>query len=247
MNEQTFIHGLPFPTALVQCGHTPDKETRFVSIASPPAPELPPEKKRREIRSRSERRQQLIDATIRCIAQHGLSATTMQLVTREAGLSLGIANLHFQSKENLLTETLRHVTREYNEGLLGILSDRSDSTLATILGQLLDFQLSRGVTQRQKMAVWFAYYGEAGARPVYQRICSNSDRLAAKKIEALFDEVITEGNYPGRDAKELATGYLCLIDGLWLGLLVAPRDLNKTRAKTVARAYLHQAFPQHIG
>ena len=67
------------------------------------------------MRPRSERRLQLIDATIRCIAQHGLSATTMQLVTREAGLSLGIANLHFQSKENLLAETLRHVTREYND------------------------------------------------------------------------------------------------------------------------------------
>lgn len=214
--------------------------------ASQPASNLPPEKKRREIRSRSERRQQLIDATIRCIAQHGLSATTMQLVTREAGLSLGIANLHFQSKENLLTETLRHVTREYNEGLLGILSNEGCPTLAATLAQLIDFQLSRGVTQRQKMAVWFAYYGEAGARPVYQRICSSSDRLAEKRIETLFADVIVEGGYSGRNARDLATGYLALIDGLWLGLLVAPRDLNKTRAKTVAKAYLQQAFPKHV-
>ena len=53
--------------------------------------------KRRQIRPKAERRQQLIDATIRCIAQHGLSAVTMQMVTREAGLSVGIANLHFES------------------------------------------------------------------------------------------------------------------------------------------------------
>lgn len=137
------------------------------------------------MRSRSERRLQLIDATIRCIAQHGLSATTMQLVTREAGLSLGIANLHFQSKENLLAETLRHVTREYNDGLLAILtpeSGRSEETLASSLESLLDFQLSHGVTQRQKMAVWFAYYGEASARPIYQKICSSSDRLSLSLI-----------------------------------------------------------------
>jgi TetR/AcrR family transcriptional repressor of bet genes len=63
--------------------------------------------KRRQIRPKAERRQQLIDATIRCIAQHGLSAVTMQMVTREAGLSVGIANLHFESKDNLLKETLR--------------------------------------------------------------------------------------------------------------------------------------------
>ena len=147
------------------------------------------------MRSRSERRLQLIDATIRCIAQHGLSATTMQLVTREAGLSLGIANLHFQSKENLLAETLRHVTREYNDGLLAILTPEnstSDGCLADTLERLLDFQLSHGVTQRQKMAVWFAYYGEASARPIYQKICSSSDRLSMQKEEPLFAAIVNE-------------------------------------------------------
>ena len=150
------------------------------------------------MRSRSERRLQLIDATIRCIAQHGLSATTMQLVTREAGLSLGIANLHFQSKENLLAETLRHVTREYNDGLLAILTPEnssSDGCLADTLERLLDFQLSHGVTQRQKMAVWFAYYGEASARPIYQKICSSSDRLSMQKVEELFAAIVNEGEY----------------------------------------------------
>ena len=148
------------------------------------------------MRSRSERRLQLIDATISCIAQHGLSATTMQLVTREAGLSLGIANLHFQSKENLLAETLRHVTREYNDGLLAILTPENstcDGCLADTLERLLDFQLSHGVTQRQKMAVWFAYYGEASARPIYQKICSSSDRLSMQKVEELFAAIVNEG------------------------------------------------------
>jgi TetR/AcrR family transcriptional repressor of bet genes len=201
------------------------------------------------MRSRSERRLQLIDATIRCIAQHGLSATTMQLVTREAGLSLGIANLHFQSKENLLAETLRHVTREYNDGLLAILTPENSSSegcLADTLERLLDFQLSHGVTQRQKMAVWFAYYGEASARPIYQKICSSSDRLSMQKVEELFAAIVNEGQYQDRDPQQLATGYLALIDGLWLSLLVAPRVLTKARGKDVARAYLQQAFPKHL-
>ena len=173
----------------------------------------------------------------------------MQLVTREAGLSLGIANLHFQSKENLLAETLRHVTKEYNDGLLAILipeSGTSQASLADTLERLLDFQLSHGVTQRQKMAVWFAYYGEASARPVYQKICSSSDRLSMQKVEELFAAVINEGHYQGRDPQQLATGYLALIDGLWLNLLIAPRVLTKARGKGLARAYLQQAFPKHL-
>jgi TetR/AcrR family transcriptional repressor of bet genes len=202
--------------------------------------------KRRQIRPRAERRQQLIDATIRCIAQHGLSKVTMQMVTSEAGLSVGIANLHFQSKDNLLKETLRFVAEEYHGGQIQIMQGSDVPDLGQRLDALLDFQLGRGVTQRQKMSVWFAYYGEAGARPVYQKIVSTTDRLAAQKLEALFSEIIQEGEYQGVDARELATGYSSLIDGLHLGLLVTPRELTKRRARAVARDFLRRAFPQHI-
>ena len=202
--------------------------------------------KRRQIRPKAERRQQLIDETIRCIAQHGLSAITMQMVTREAGLSVGIANLHFESKDNLLKETLRFVAEEYHGGQIEIMEGEDIPTLGKRLDALLDFQLGRGVTQRQKMSVWFAYYGEAGARPVYQKIVSTVDRLAAQKLEALFTDIIREGGYQDVDARELATGYSALIDGLHLGLLVTPRELSKRRARAVARDFLRRAFPRHI-
>ena len=202
--------------------------------------------KRRQILPKAERRQQLIDATIRCIAQHGLSAVTMQMVTRDAGLSVGIANLHFESKDNLLKETLRYVAEEYHNGQIDIMEGAEIPDLGERLDALLDFQLGRGVTQRQKMSVWFAYYGEAGARPVYQKIVSTVDKLAAQKLETLFASIISDGGYPGVDARELATGYSALIDGLHLGLLVTPRELSKRRARSVARDFLRRAFPDHI-
>ena len=202
--------------------------------------------KRRQILPKAERRQQLIDATIRCIAQRGLSAVTMQMVTRDAGLSVGIANLHFESKDNLLKETLRYVAEEYHNGQIDIMEGAEIPDLGERLDALLDFQLGRGVTQRQKMSVWFAYYGEAGARPVYQKIVSTVDKLAAQKLETLFASIISDGGYQGVDARELATGYSALIDGLHLGLLVTPRELSKRRARSVARDFLRRAFPDHI-
>lgn len=202
--------------------------------------------KRRQILPKAERRQQLIDATIRCIARHGLSAVTMQMVTRDAGLSVGIANLHFKSKDNLLKETLRYVAEEYHNGQIDIMEGAEILDLGERLDALLDFQLGRGVTQRQKMSVWFAYYGEAGARPVYQKIVSTVDRLAAHRLETLFASIIQEGGYQGVNARDLAIGYSALIDGLHLGLLVTPRELSKRRARSVARDFLRRAFPDHI-
>ena len=62
--------------------------------------------KRRQIRPKAERRQQLIDATIRCIAQHGLSAVTMQMVTREAGLECGHRQFALQRARTICSRRL---------------------------------------------------------------------------------------------------------------------------------------------
>lgn len=203
------------------------------------------QKKVRQIRPKAERRRELIQATIRCIAKYGLSATTVQLVTREAGLSLGIANLHFQSKENLLRATLESVMAEYHEGQVEILEGDADASPAAQLAALVEFQFSARVTNREKMAVWFAFYGEASAMPIYQKICSRMDQMAATKLEQVLGELIREGGYRHLEPKTLATGYLALVDGLWLSLLVMPKSLTKRAAKAIAMDYLLQAFPKH--
>lgn len=192
------------------------------------------------------RKQQLIDATSRSIAKNGLSGTTMATITREAELSMGIANLHFKSKDMLLSATLAHITNEYNSGQSGLLSSTEYSSLADKLKALLDFNFSAKVTQKNKLAVWFAFWGEAKFRPTYKRICSTSDAMAEEAISYLFQQIIDEGRYKEADAELLAIGYTALLDGLWLDLLVRPRTVNREKARKVACHYLASAFPKHI-
>lgn len=192
------------------------------------------------------RKQQLIDATTRSIAKNGLSGTTMATITREAGLSMGIANLHFKSKDMLLSATLQHITNEYNSGQSDLLSSTEYPSLADKLEALLDFNFSAKLTQKNKLSVWFAFWGEAKSRPTYKRICSSSDAMAENAISNLFQDIIDEGHYKQADAELLAIGYTALLDGLWLDLLVTPRTVNREKARKVACHYLASAFPKHI-
>jgi len=86
----------------------------------------------------------------------------------------------------LLKETLRFVAEEYHGGQIEIMEGSDMPDLGHRLDALLDFQFGRGVTQRQKMSVWFAYYGEAGARPVYQKIVSTVTDLPRKSWKLCF-------------------------------------------------------------
>lgn len=200
----------------------------------------------RRAQPREVRREQLIHATIKCIAKHGLSGTTMALVTSEAGLSLGIANLHFQSKEKLLLETLQYVTAEYAAGQAEILDSEELVSTAAKIEALLKFDFSPGVIDKNKLAVWFAFLGEAKSRPTYQRICSRQDSTAEAGITALFQQALDEADNKTADAGLLAAGYIALVDGLWLNALVDPRRLPWKKAYRAARHYLTSAFPRHI-
>lgn len=61
---------------------------------------------------KEQRRQELIAATMDTIADRGLAGATLAEVTPRADLSLGLANHHFGSLENLLTASLRHPSEE---------------------------------------------------------------------------------------------------------------------------------------
>ena len=195
---------------------------------------------------REVRREQLILATIKCIENNGLSGTTMAQVTQEAGLSLGIANLHFESKDKLLVETLEYVTEEYNRGLAAIMDDEGYESTASRIEAVLKFDFSPAIVRKEKLAVWVAFWGESRARPTYQRICTRSDLSAENAMGKLIQAAIDEGGYKHQDAAVLASGYTAVVDGLWLDLLLCPAHLTITKARRVARNYLANALPDHI-
>lgn len=194
--------------------------------------------------SKEARKTQLIKATIRSIAKHGLSVTTMSTVAKEAGLSQGIINLHFQSKERLLEETLRFVVDEYHAHWFKALENSGESA-AEKLAALAGMNFDKQVCQRNKLAVWFAFWGESRSRPTYRKICSERDREYKQVLTELCEEIIDEGGYQVR-ADFVAFGLSAMNEGLWLDLLLIPADVTAEQARAVSLSYLQGIFPQHF-
>lgn len=194
--------------------------------------------------SKEERKTQLIKATIRSIAKHGLSVTTMSTVAKEAGLSQGIINLHFHSKERLLEETLRFVVDEYHAHWFKTLENRGESA-AEKLAALAGMNFDKVVCQRNKLAVWFAFWGESRSRPTYRKICAERDREYKQVLTGLCAEIIDEGGYQVR-ADFVAFGLSAMNEGLWLDLLLIPADVTVEQARAISLSYLQGIFPRHF-
>lgn len=195
--------------------------------------------------SREQRRQQLIDATMKCIARKGMGNTTLGDVAKEAGLSQGIVNLHFESKENLLNETLRSIADDYKTQFNRVL-ERSEPHAADRLHALMELDLRPSILDRRKLAVWFAFWGEVKSRPRYREFCEKSDEYYDEVLCSLCDEVIAEGGYENVTSAAVATVLTSVTNGMWLSYLISPKRFDRQLATNAVDEYLCSVFPKHF-
>ena len=199
----------------------------------------------RRTASREQRRQQLIKATMNCIARKGMGSTTLGDVAQEAGLSQGIVNLHFESKDNLLKETLRFLADEYKAQFNEALATSGPAAKDKLLG-LMELDLRPAIIDRKKIAVWFAFWGEVKSRPTYRKICDVRDKYYDEVVEDLCGALIEEGQYKNVSAASVAITLTSMTNGLWLSRLISPGSFDRERAMSAIIDVLRSYFPKHF-
>lgn len=199
--------------------------------------------------SKEVRKQQLIEATIKVLAQKGYAALTVADVARAAGLSTGIIIFHFVSKDELLASVLRHLAEEYHRNWKRALAEAGTAPEARMAALVLsDFNAE--VYTTDKLAAWIAFWGETQGRPTYDQICSGLDAERQAANLSCCEAMIATGRYD-IDARTAMQTLEALGDGLWLGVAsagsgmmgrVTPQD-----AERIMRAALKALFPKHYG
>jgi TetR/AcrR family transcriptional regulator, transcriptional repressor of bet genes len=191
------------------------------------------------------RRKQLIEATITSISQNGIPGTTMTTVTRQAGLSLGLVNFHFKNKDNLLEETLRFLAEEHRDQWANKIT-KPGLSAAQKVNAIIDAQFHPQICSRKKLTVWFAFFGEAAYRKSYRSITTRIDTERLEVLEDLFQQIISDGDSKGIDARGVARTLEGLFDGFWLNMLMYPVKFTRADAVTQLRTYLATTFPSHF-
>jgi TetR/AcrR family transcriptional repressor of bet genes len=192
--------------------------------------------------SKEVRRGQLIDATISSIAKHGISGTTMTTVTGMAGLSLGIVNFHFQSKQKLFEETLVFLASEHRDHWQKAYRDADLSPEAKLLA-IVDAHFHPKICSRKKLAVWFAFYGEAGRRAVYRSLMDDIDDERVEVTTSLLAQLKEATGAAHVDPEAVAYMLETLYDGHCLNILMCPDEFDQDMAKRQIRNYLSMVFP----
>lgn len=165
------------------------------------------------------RRQDLIQGTIKSIANLGYNNSTVQTICEAAGLSRGLIGHYFNGKDDLLIEAFRHMCAQADEDTRQAIRAVGEDPLQRLLAAtIVTFQ---SAASRDNALVWLAC---CGAAPWNERMNELHNRLyrryrvwiARMMAQAAQERGITI------DAKRAALTYAQMVDGFWIGWLMDP-------------------------
>ena len=186
----------------------------------------------------------LISSTIKNLSKKGINELTMQDVSKGAGLSQGIVNFHFKSKELLLIETLRFISNEYLHSFQKSIAKAGNDPRKKIVG-IIENDFSKKICTIEKVAVWFTFFSEIKYKPAYRQICKERDLYYQSVTENIFSELIRKEKIK-LSQKNLARGFQALIMGLWLDQLEDPDTFNRMQSKKICFEFIKSNFPKQF-
>jgi AcrR family transcriptional regulator len=182
------------------------------------------------------RREQIVRATVRCLAREGYTRLTMKKVAHEAGVSQGILHYYFADKRAMLAATLEVVTRDLDRRVAAAQS-RARRDPAARLRALVRACLDVAVRRPE-----FWVVRRVLGRCCTIGACATSTPSVYTRTRRLFGRLIARAAHRPlrRRSRRERPPWFRLIDGLSLQLTFDPE------APTVAEATRFAVTPRSL-
>ena len=188
------------------------------------------------------RREQIVRATVRCLAREGYTRLTMKKVAREAGVSQGILHYYFADKRAMLAATLEVVTRDLDRRVAAAQS-RTGRDPTARLRALVRACLEVAVRRPEFWVVFVEFWGEM----LHDRRLRDLNTAVYARTRRLIGRLIADGVRAGRfravDPGRAAGVVLGLIDGLSLQLTFDPKAFSVAEATR----FCGEALERYLG
>ena len=178
-----------------------------------------------------ERRANLIEAALTCMARGGIQEFTVDKVCAEADVSRGLITHHFGSMSGLLAAVYAKMYRDSTTSARAIRS--GESRLSVLLNTFFD----EGAFSRESFTIWLSLWGQISIDAELRKEHRTKYAEYVKDVATAIDAVANEN---GRvvDALSLARALICLVDGLGIQHCLDPESMPPDVAEDMCKAFL---------
>jgi len=177
-----------------------------------------------------QRRQELIQAGIACLGKGGMSAFTIDRICRQAGVSRGLINHHFKTKEDLLVCIYADMTNH-------LVQESPTADPAGMLVWIIETSFDEQNFDRSGLRAWLSIWGEVATNKALNSLHqSRYNKYKARIENALLGIARLQGLKLATDS--VARQLIALIDGLWLEYCLHSDGFSLAAAKTDCYRFL---------
>lgn len=167
------------------------------------------------------RRAEILTGSIRVIARDGVVAAKLKDIARESGVSLGLIQHYFDTRENLVDATfgvmMRVISRESAQRVQGI-----NDPLRFIYA-MNHLHVFGTVAFPERWGFWSELWAGSGRSNHLRGVATQVYQLWAKPLESALSQLASERRLPqDADIRSLTLGMLALMDGLSIRTLAEP-------------------------
>lgn len=182
------------------------------------------------------RRRQLIEATARSLARHGLDGTTVRVVAAQAGVSPGLVRHHFAGMHDLIAETYRWSGKEVEKSLRAALAAAPDTPEAQ-LRAFVDSSFSPPMLDPDLLGVWLTFWSLTRTDPEIHAIHGKVYAEYRKQLQRHIAGIAEERKL-SFDPRIAALALTALLDGLWLEHCLDPSTFTAVEARQIAHDWV---------
>jgi AcrR family transcriptional regulator len=170
----------------------------------------------------AERREDLILATLDCIAESGIQGATVRQIANRAGVTGGLIRHYFSGKDQMLQEAYRKVMTGMSE--IAIAAADLGNTPRARLQRFIVANVTPPITDPRTLSLWAAFISHIQTDASFAAIHRDSYLAFLQALEGLLTAFFRE---EGRkvspaECRGFAIALNALVDGLWLeGTLAA--------------------------
>ena len=177
-----------------------------------------------------QRRAQMLDAALDIISERGYAETRISDVAERAGVSPALVIYYYKTKDQLLTEAIRHYEDTWFE--LGQARTANLPTATARLEELVAMTClaNAGPELTNSQQLWLDFWSQAARNEAVASVRRNADERWREAIASLVRTGQDAGEFADIDVASFAICLFALLDGLTVQLALRDPVVDGARA-----------------
>jgi len=161
------------------------------------------------------RRESLVDATLKCLREHGHDGVSVRRIAAAAGVSVGLINHHYTTIDELIAHAYERLATDLLRELQKSIAE-AEQTPRARLGAFFVTSFSPSILDPNLLGTWVVFWSLVRHSPVMQAVQHRTFGEYREVLVELLTDLVTAEKLPAGNIKLAAIGLSALLDGCWL-------------------------------